>query len=268
MTEIVLLLPFPLVKLSGAHVLVTGATRGIGLALAEAFKAAGASITGVARPGPRLDELTGRGWRTIAADLSRAEDVDGLVERATSVHGPVDVLVNNAGLNVALKLANLDAETLRTVLMTNLWAPFELARQALPSMIGRRRGAVVNISSIAGELALRNQVPYCASKSGLTHGTRALQRELRGTGVAAHPVVLGLVATDMIDDLSADPVGAQMAKRFDRLPALDATVVAGRVVRVVERGRGAVVMPALAAPAHYLRLTPTYLTDGLLAGIR
>ncbi|WP_293048162.1 SDR family oxidoreductase [Mycobacterium sp.] len=255
------------VHLAGAHVVVTGATRGIGLALADAFAAAGATITAVARPGARLDALTARSWRTLAVDLSVAAEVDGLIERAASTAGPVDVLINNAGLNRAQVLAGTDARALRSILTTNLVTPMELIRQVLPFMLERRHGAVVNISSVAGELALRNQVPYCASKSGLTHATRALQRELKNTGVSAHPVVLGLVATDMIDELSRDPVGARIARRFDKLPALDPADVAARVVRVVDRGRGSVVMPALVAPAHHLRALPSYLTDGLLAGI-
>ncbi len=191
--------------LAGAHVVVTGATRGIGLALADAFAAAGATITAVARPGARLDALTARSWRTLAVDLSVAAEVDGLIERAASTAGPVDVLINNAGLNRAQVLAGTDARALRSILTTNLVTPMELIRQVLPFMLERRHGAVVNISSVAGELALRNQVPYCASKSGLTHATRALQRELKNTGVSAHPVVLGLVATDMIDDCPGIP---------------------------------------------------------------
>jgi uncharacterized protein len=257
------------VDLRRRHVLVTGASRGIGFALALAFSDAGAVITASARQSERLDEVTQTpGWHKLSADLSDPEQLVGLVQRAADGAGPVDVLINNAGLNIAQKLVDADAIGLRTQLSTNLLAPLELARQVLPGMIERRRGAIVNISSVAGDFALRNQVPYCASKSGLTHATRALQRELRGTGVSAHAVVLGLVATDMIDDLSGDPVGAQIAKRFDRLPALDPAVVADRVVRVVRRSRGTVVMPGLVGPPHYLRLLPTYLTDGLLAGIR
>jgi NAD(P)-dependent dehydrogenase (short-subunit alcohol dehydrogenase family) len=251
------------------HVLVTGASRGIGLALARAFAEAGAVITASARQSARLDEVTQTaGWHRLEADLSDPEQLIGLVQRAADGAGPVDVLINNAGLNTVQQLVDADAVGLRTQLSTNLLAPLELARQALPRMIDRRGGAIVNVSSVAGDVAMRNQVPYCASKSGLTHATRALQRELRGTRVSAHAVILGLVSTDMIDDLSGDPVGAQIAERFDRLPALDPAVVADRVVRVVRRGRGTVVMPGLFALPHYLRLLPTYLTDGLLAGIR
>jgi short-subunit dehydrogenase len=94
-----------------------------------------------------------------------------------------------------------------------------------------------------------------------------LQRELRPTNVGALLVVLGLVATDMIDELARDPVAAAMAKRFALLPELEVNAVARHIVDAVESGRRSLVLPRVAAPMHHLRLIPTRVVDGLLAGV-
>lgn len=254
--------------LEGAHVLITGASRGLGLELARAGARRGARLTITARNHALLGRVaTDLGAKAIAGDLSDATQLEELVSQAEDHHGPVDVLINNAGLNSPTALGEQGGASLRTQLSTNLLAPLELTRQALPGMRARNRGAIVNISSVAGDVAIRQQVPYCASKAGLSHATRALQRELRRTSVSAHLVVLGLVATDMIDELSRDPVAARIAKRFDLLPELSPSLVSERILTAVETGRGSLVLPGMAAPMHHLRLLPTYMTDGLLAGI-
>jgi short-subunit dehydrogenase len=137
----------------------------------------------------------------------------------------------------------------------------------LPAMLKRDAGAIANIGSIAGDLSIPNQLPYCATKSGLASATRVLQRELRRTNVGALLVVLGLVATDMIDELAKDPVAAAMAKRFALLPELEVNAVARHIVDAVESGRRSLVLPRVAAPMHHLRLIPTLVVDGLLAGV-
>jgi short-subunit dehydrogenase len=248
-------------------VLVSGASRGLGLAIAGSLARRGTRLSLVARDTPKLAAAAkALGGMAFAADLSKPS-VD-VVERAEAAHGPIDVLINNAGINQVHLLRDLDEATLRAQLHTNLVTPLELTRRVLPGMLERDRGAVVNISSIAGDVAMRNQVGYCATKAGLSHATRAIQREVRGTRVQVHLVTLGLVATDMIDALKEDPIGARFAQRFSLLPVPTADEVGERVVQCIESGRRTLVLPSLAAPMHHLRLLPTYLTDGLLAGIK
>jgi uncharacterized protein len=267
MVQILYFCYIPGVEMSDAHVLVTGASRGLGLAIARSSARRGARLTLVARASPRLSAVAEElGGVAVAADLSQPR-VD-VFERAEAKHGPVDILINNAGINQALLLRDLDEATLRAQLHTNLVTPLDLIRRVLPGMLDRDRGAIVNVSSIAGDVAMRNQVGYCATKAGLSHATRAIQREVRGTQVQVHLVMLGLVATDMIDALKEDPTGARLAQRFSLLPVPTPEEVGERVVACVESGRRSLVLPLLAAPIHHLRLLPTYLTDGLLAGIK
>jgi short-subunit dehydrogenase len=210
------------------------------------------------------DELGAHG---VAADLAEVSQIDELVAKAVDAQGPIGVLVNNAGLNAPTPLAHTNETSLREQLTTNLVAPLQLARAVLPAMLERDAGCVVNIGSIAGDLAIANQVPYCATKAALASATRALQRELCRTNVRALLVVLGLVATDMIDELAKDPVAAAMAKRFALLRELQVDAVARRIADAVESGRPSLVLPRLAAPMHHLRLIPARVVDGLLAGV-
>jgi len=156
---------------------------------------------------------------------------------------------------------------LRAVLETNLIAPLELARQAMTSMLPRRHGAIVNVTSLAGEFTLRNIIPYCSSKAGLTAATQALRRELRGTGVRAQLAMLGYVQTDMMDDSHADPVTGAQADRLGMLPSLTSESVAAGIVKGIERGRNLIVLPPLATPVHQLRLLPQRLVDVVMTGI-
>jgi short-subunit dehydrogenase len=255
------------VHLAGSHVVVTGASRGIGLEVARVLADRGARLSIVARNrdllGKVADEL---GAHPVPTDLCDLEQVQALLPTAREENGPVDLVINNAAINIPGALVHLSAEQVRTVLTTNLLAPLEICRQALQEMTVRDHGMVVNVSSLAGELAMRNVIPYSASKAGLAIATRALQRELRGTRVKAQLVVLGVVDTDMIADTNADPVGAQIAKRFAALPSADAHDVATRIVEGIERGRKGQVIPPIGAPFHHIRLIPTRIADAILVG--
>jgi len=252
----------------GEHALVTGATRGIGRAIAVELARRGARLTIVSRTAEAVARVAAElGAHGVVADLADVDGFDRLIAQAVDAHGPVGILVNNAGLNAPTALAYASAASLRSQLITNLVAPLELARAVLPSMVERDAGCIVNISSIAGDVAIPHQVPYCATKAGLASATRVLQRELRGTNVNALLVVLGLVATDMIRELSEDQVGAVIAKRFALFPELQVDTVARHVIDAIESRRRSLVLPRLVAPMHHLRLIPTRVIDGLLAGV-
>jgi 3-oxoacyl-[acyl-carrier protein] reductase len=256
-------------EIQGQHAVVTGATRGIGRAVATELARRGARLTIVARSAAPVaavaEELGGHGF---TADLADVAQIDEVVAKATKRQGPIGILINNAGLNAPTGLSQTNGEGLRAQLTTNLIAPLELMRAVLPAMLERNAGCVANIGSIAGDLAIPHQAAYCASKAGLASATRVVQRELRRTKVEALLVVLGLVATDMIGELAKDPVGAAMAKRFALLPELQVDAVARQIVDAVESGRRSLVLPKLAAPMHHVRLIPARVIDGLLAGVR
>ncbi len=209
------------------------------------------------------------GGTPLAADLSDLDRVAAILPEAEALNGPVDVLVNNAARMGMGPLARLDAATLRGVLTTNFLAPAELSRGAAAAMVARRTGVIVAVSSLAGEMALRNVPAYGSSKAGLSYLTRALQRELRGTGVLAQLVLLGGVDTDLLKENQADPVAGPASRRLAKVvPVPSAEVVGRRIAEHIEAGRRrTLVLPPAATGAVALRHSLTSLSDLLLKGL-
>lgn len=255
-------------NLKDRHVLVTGASRGVGRSIAEALAQRGARLTLVARNAQALQLVADQlGGVAIPTNLADKDAVLGLPEAAEQANGPVDVLVNNAAASIVGAFPDRTASEIRTLLETNLLAPVELSRALLPGMIDRGRGAVVNISSVGGELALRNFSTYGAAKAALNSMTHSLRRELRGTGVDSMLVVLGSIDTDMTKESVEDPTGHAIARRFAKLRFLDPAEVAERIAQVIEKPRSITVMPASAAPMVAWRMLPTRIVDLLLTGL-
>ena len=257
----------------GAHVVVTGASRGIGRALAFEFAARGSLVTFVARSAASIAEAADSiGGRACAADLCSPDTVEHLIAGIEIDAGrPVDVLVNNAAVAVVDRCVDQDPEAIRTMFALNAVAPAQLTRQVLPGMLERRRGAIVNVGSFAGITAYPTLGAYGASKAALAQYTATLQRELRHSGVTATMVQLGEVAgTDMMEDARRSPTIAAVSARLDRvraMPLQTPEAVAARIVDAVARGARTLVLPARVAAFHGLRELPSRVNDLLLRGI-
>lgn len=187
-------------ELDGSRVLITGASRGIGAALARGFSRAGADVALVARSAGDLQEVARETSGTAyPADLTDLAGLPDLVDRVEA-DGPVDVLVNNAGIaNVGWFLDRTPGE-IDQVLTLNLHVPLHLCRLLLPRMVERRRGHVVNVSSMAAVIAPPGLVAYSASKAGLSHATAGMRQDLREQPVGFTMVHLGSVPTEMDDE--------------------------------------------------------------------
>lgn len=258
-------------RTTGAHVLLTGATGTIGAALARHLADRGARVSLVARTPAALEALAGTtGGRAFAADLCDPERLRGLVDEVEAEVGPVDVLVNNAGVETSAHLTDLSAEQLRATLDLNLAAPLELCRQALPGMLARGRGHLVNISSLAGVATFPGLAAYGASKAGLTHGTSGLRADLRGTPVRTLAVEIGPVASEMMDRINRHGPSAASFSRVLRarlLTLLDPDDVARAVVDAIERDRPHLRLPRRAAPLAAVTGAPRAVVRAALSGI-
>lgn len=257
--------------LNDAHVLVTGASRGLGAGLAREFHAKGARVTLVARSAGPLGELAAElGGTAITADLTDAAGREGLIARVEEAAGPVDVLVNNAGIDATGAFASLSADELTALATLNFLAPMELTRQVLPGMIERGRGHLLSVSSLAGTAILPGLVPYSATKSGLTHFTAGLRAELRGLPIGTTTVEVGLVPTDMKDSaLSYAPTAAAF-RRFYRLGLLtdtSAEKLCRAAVSAVASGRRHVRYPRRARAFPAFAETPRRLGEIILSGV-
>ncbi|MBX5474045.1 MAG: 3-oxoacyl-[acyl-carrier-protein] reductase [Thermoleophilia bacterium] len=186
-------------SLEGKTALVTGASKGIGRAIAEELARAGASVVVGYRSGrEEAEELARRiGGRAVQADVSSAEEAARLVEEA----GDLDILVNNAGLTRDGLLARMPDDDWRTVIETNLSSVFYTCRAVCRPMMRKRSGAIVNVSSIVGIHGNWGQTNYAASKAGIIGFTKALARELGSRGVRANVVAPGYIRTQLTEVL-------------------------------------------------------------------
>jgi short-subunit dehydrogenase len=254
------------------HVLVTGASRGIGASIAREYASRGATVSLLARSAGPLAELAAEiGGVAHPVDLLDARQVDEVIAKVEAVVGPVDVLVNNAAVAPVARLVDSSATAVREAFQLNVAAPIELCRQVLPGMLERGRGAIVNISSLAGITAFPTLAVYGSSKAALAHFTAAMQRELRRTPVRMTIAQLGEVAgTDMMEAARTSPTIAAVSKRLARtgaLPTITPSYVAGKIVDAVERGRRHVVVPSRVTPFQLIRELPSRLNDAILIGI-
>lgn len=204
-------------RLDGKSALVTGASGGIGAAIARAMHAQGASV---ALSGTRRDALEalaaelGERAHVCTADLRDASEPDALIEAAEQAAGPLHILVNNAGMTrdmLALRMRDADWQA---VLDVDLSAPFRLARAALRGMVRRRAGRIINISSIVGVTGNAGQSNYAAAKAGLIGMSKALAQEVASRGVTVNVVAPGFVETAMTAALT-DP---QREKLSESIP--------------------------------------------------
>jgi 3-oxoacyl-[acyl-carrier protein] reductase len=192
-------LPDPFAALDGKTALVTGASRGIGHAIATELAAAGASVVVGYRSGKDEAEALASdvGGRALEADVSNAEDAARLVEEA----GDVDILVNNAGLTRDGLLARMSDEDWELVLRTNLFSVFYTCRAVARPMMKKRGGAIVNISSIVGVHGNWGQTNYAASKAGIIGFTKSFAKELGSRNVRANVVAPGYITTALTEVL-------------------------------------------------------------------
>lgn len=224
----------------GRVVLVTGGNRGIGLAIARAFQAAGDRVAVTSRSGA-VDGLL-----SVPCDVTSGEEVEAAFDRVEAELGPVEVLVANAGINADQLLLSMKEEAFTRVVDTNLVGTYRVVRRATSKMIRARRGRIVLISSVVALTGSAGQSNYAASKAGLIGFGRSLARELAGRNVTVNVVSPGFVATDMTaalpearqaEILTAVPLGRmaaaeEVAAAVRWLASEEAGYVTGAVIPV------------------------------------
>lgn len=205
----------PLPTLEGARVLVTGASSGIGAALAPMLAERGATVGLVARRAERLAEVLdvcrarspgpGPGHRQWVADLSDPSAAAALALEAWDAFDGLDVLVNNAAGPMRRPVQRLDATTVEDVMRTNFHSPVAMALAVLPRMLERDSGIIVNVSSLGGRLGIANEAAYSASKFALCGWSESMAMDLWSTGVEVRLVLPGAIATEIWDQPGNDP---------------------------------------------------------------
>jgi NAD(P)-dependent dehydrogenase (short-subunit alcohol dehydrogenase family) len=227
---------FPMVSaaqpLTGQTALVTGSSRGIGLAIARRLGRLGARVCLSARHPEPLEQarrqLAGEAITALAvpADVTRGEDVARLIATTRRELGELDILVNNAGVGWFGALHEASEEVWDRVLDTNLKAPFLMVRAAAPGMIARRRGHIIQIASLAGKNAFASGGVYCATKWGLVGMSHCLAEDLRAYGIRASVICPGSVLTEFSPHAGKDP--AKMLQPEDVAHAVEMIVLQER----------------------------------------
>ena len=259
-------------KLTNTRALITGASRGLGLSIAQIFAERGSKVALVARSGDALETLANElGGKAYPTDLTDPAAVEALIDRVEA-DGPIDVLVNNAGLDCVSLFADTSAQQVRDLLQVNLAAPLELCRQVMPRMVFRGRGHIVNVSSMGAVSVTPGVTLYGSSKAGLSQFTSGLRQELRGTPVATTLVHIGAVKTDMVDNIRGFGPTRRVIERFERwhmLPRddLEPATVANAIADAVEHQRRYVTLPRRIRTTVMMTELPRRLSEIMVTGI-
>jgi short-subunit dehydrogenase len=251
-------------EITGTRVLITGASRGLGRDLAIGFAKAGAEVALVARDADALSDLARSiGGRTYPCDLSDRDARRGLLARV-EVDGPIDILVNNAADEKIGRFTGMGADELEAMVTLNALTPAELTRQALPGMLARGRGHVVQVSSFAGIVVPPMLATYASTKAFLSHHAVNLQFELKGTPVGVTRVELGEIAgTDMMARGRTEPALAGMFERMYRLRLnrqVSSEEITSAVLAAVRENRWSVRLPRRLTPVSLLADLPRRMT--------
>jgi ribitol 2-dehydrogenase len=201
--------------LDGKVAVVTGASTGIGRAVAAALIGHGARVVIAARSRERLDEAAaalGPGCAAVVADVTRADDVRALVDRTLESHGAIDILVANAGVYVGGDLWESDPEALDRLLTTNVNGVVRTVREVLPHLLERGEGEILVTSSVSGHQAIHWEPVYSASKHALQAFVHTLRRQLIGSGVRMGAIAPGVVLNDLWGVSDADEIEAKVAR--------------------------------------------------------
>jgi 3-oxoacyl-[acyl-carrier protein] reductase len=197
--------------LAGKVALITGASRGIGFAIARRLGRMGARISICGRDQAKLDQsassLRGERIETLAvhADVTHGDQISSLVHKTQHEFGPIDILVNNAGIGLFGPFHGFGETDWNRVMDTNLKSVFLVCRAVAPEMIRRQTGHIINISSLAGKNTFANGAIYCASKWGLMGLTGSMAEDLRGHGIRVSAICPGSVATEFSGQGGKDP---------------------------------------------------------------
>lgn len=222
------------------HVVITGAAGGVGRQLVAAY--AGHHLTVVDRDAEGLAEVAAaHGAEAFTVDLADLEHCTAFLDAAVERSGPVDLLILNAAMGLVGDALEVPTATAERVFRVNLLAPLRIARRVATSMVERRSGTIVAVTSVTALTSAPFQAHYSASKAGLSTYMEALRSELRGTGVSVIVVYPGPIDTPMhqatVDRLEQVP-------RLERMPVASPAGLAARIVGAVEAGEGRVVYPS------------------------
>ncbi len=192
------------VKYENQVALVTGATRGIGAAIAQELKAKGCKVVGTATTADGAAKITSTGIQGVVLNVTDGAAVDALVDSITKEHGGLHILVNNAGITRDMLAMRLKDDDWDAVVDTNLKAVFRTSRAVMRTMMKQRYGRIVNITSVVGASGNPGQANYAAAKAGVAGMTRALARELGSRNITVNCIAPGFIETDMTAGLAEE----------------------------------------------------------------
>ena len=196
---------------SGKVVLVTGASRGIGKAIAESFAKLGAKVCGTATSesgAAKITEYLGENGKGLVLDVASQESVDKCLEDVKAAFGDVDILVNNAGITRDNLLMRMKDEEWDAIINTNLASVYRMSKGVLRPMMKKRAGRIISVSSVVGLMGNPGQCNYAAAKAGLIGFSKSLAKEVASRGITVNCVAPGFIATDMTAALTEDQKNA------------------------------------------------------------
>lgn len=193
--------------MQGKIALVTGATRGIGRAVAEELVSKGAFVIGTATSEKGAESISaylGEKGKGLVLNVADQSSIDAVLEQIKQEFGDIDILVNNAGITRDNLLMRMKDEEWFDILQTNLSSVYHLSKAMLRTMMKKRFGRIINIGSVVGSMGNAGQTNYCAAKAGLIGFSKALAKEVASRGITVNVVAPGFIATDMTDVLSEE----------------------------------------------------------------